>query len=122
MDIVDNATRSRMMSGIRGKNTKPETAVDRYSIGKVTAFGCTIAVCQVRPICAGMASVFLYTDASSPRGMFQCHGTRYPTRLLAWEVAIQRSSRSQERRCADCGRVARAGRLGMFCATRCQQP
>lgn len=26
-DIVDSATRSRMMSGIRGKNTKPEIAV-----------------------------------------------------------------------------------------------
>lgn len=29
MDIVDKATRSRMMSGIRGKNTKPEMVVRR---------------------------------------------------------------------------------------------
>jgi DNA mismatch endonuclease (patch repair protein) len=29
MDIVDQATRSRMMSGIRGKDTKPELAVRR---------------------------------------------------------------------------------------------
>jgi DNA mismatch endonuclease, patch repair protein len=29
-DIVDRATRSRMMSGIRGKNTKPEVRVRRY--------------------------------------------------------------------------------------------
>jgi DNA mismatch endonuclease, patch repair protein len=29
-DIVDKATRSRMMSGIRGKNTKPEIAVRSY--------------------------------------------------------------------------------------------
>lgn len=27
MDVVDTATRSRMMSGIRGKNTKPELLV-----------------------------------------------------------------------------------------------
>lgn len=33
MDIVDPATRSRMMSGIRGKNTKPELAVRRYLHG-----------------------------------------------------------------------------------------
>ena len=30
MDIVDRATRSRMMSGIRGKNTKPELVVRSY--------------------------------------------------------------------------------------------
>lgn len=29
-DIVDKKTRSRMMSGIRGKNTKPELAVRSY--------------------------------------------------------------------------------------------
>ncbi len=27
IDVVDSATRSRMMSGIRGKNTKPELAI-----------------------------------------------------------------------------------------------
>ncbi|RKQ57832.1 T/G mismatch-specific endonuclease [Vogesella indigofera] len=30
MDVVDRKTRSRMMSGIRGKNTKPEIVVRRY--------------------------------------------------------------------------------------------
>lgn len=30
MDIVDQATRSRMMSGIRGKDTKPELIVRSY--------------------------------------------------------------------------------------------
>ena len=30
MDVVDRATRSRMMSGIRGKNTKPELVVRSY--------------------------------------------------------------------------------------------
>lgn len=29
-DVVDSATRSRMMSGISGKNTKPELTVRRY--------------------------------------------------------------------------------------------
>jgi DNA mismatch endonuclease (patch repair protein) len=29
-DIVDTATRSRMMAGIRGKNTKPELEVRRF--------------------------------------------------------------------------------------------
>jgi len=30
MDVVDKATRSRMMSGIRGKNTKPELIVRSF--------------------------------------------------------------------------------------------
>jgi DNA mismatch endonuclease, patch repair protein len=30
MDVVDSATRSRMMAGIRSKDTKPEMAVRRY--------------------------------------------------------------------------------------------
>jgi DNA mismatch endonuclease (patch repair protein) len=30
MDTVDQKTRSRMMAGIRGKNTKPEISVRRY--------------------------------------------------------------------------------------------
>lgn len=30
MDVVDAATRSRMMSGIRSKNTKPEMTVRKY--------------------------------------------------------------------------------------------
>lgn len=30
MDVVDKATRSRMMAGIRGKDTKPELLVRRY--------------------------------------------------------------------------------------------
>lgn len=29
-DVVDRATRSRMMSGIRGRNTKPEVTVRKY--------------------------------------------------------------------------------------------
>lgn len=34
MDTVDTATRSRMMSGIKGKNTSPELIVRRYLHGK----------------------------------------------------------------------------------------
>lgn len=30
MDVVDRATRSRMMSGIKGKHTKPELAVRKF--------------------------------------------------------------------------------------------
>lgn len=33
-DVVDSQTRSRMMAGIRGKDTKPEMAVRRYLHGK----------------------------------------------------------------------------------------
>lgn len=34
MDIVDSATRSRMMAGIKGKNTRPELTVRRYLHGQ----------------------------------------------------------------------------------------
>jgi DNA mismatch endonuclease (patch repair protein) len=33
-DVVDSATRSRMMSGIRGRNTKPEVLIRRILHGK----------------------------------------------------------------------------------------
>lgn len=34
VDVVDKTTRSRMMSGIRGKNTRPELLVRKYLHGK----------------------------------------------------------------------------------------
>lgn len=34
MDVVDSATRSKMMSGIRSKDTKPELTVRRYLHGR----------------------------------------------------------------------------------------
>lgn len=37
-DVVDKATRSRMMAGIRGKNTQPELSVRRYLHGKGLRF------------------------------------------------------------------------------------
>lgn len=37
-DIVDAATRSRMMSGITGKNTKPELVVRKYLHGRGLRF------------------------------------------------------------------------------------
>lgn len=38
VDIVDSATRSRMMSGIKGKNTKPEIQVRKYLHGRGLRF------------------------------------------------------------------------------------
>jgi DNA mismatch endonuclease (patch repair protein) len=38
VDVVDKATRSRMMSGIQGKNTKPELLVRKYLHGKGLRF------------------------------------------------------------------------------------
>lgn len=37
-DVVDKATRSRMMSGIQGKNTKPELLVRKYLHGRGLRF------------------------------------------------------------------------------------
>ena len=38
VDVVDKATRSRMMSGIQGKNTKPELLVRKYLHGRGLRF------------------------------------------------------------------------------------
>jgi DNA mismatch endonuclease, patch repair protein len=38
VDVVDPATRSRMMAGIQGKNTKPELQVRRYLHGRGLRF------------------------------------------------------------------------------------
>ena len=38
VDVVDRATRSRMMSGIQGKNTKPELVVRQYLHGQGLRF------------------------------------------------------------------------------------
>lgn len=38
VDVVDPATRSRMMAGIQGKNTKPELLVRKYLHGKGLRF------------------------------------------------------------------------------------
>lgn len=38
VDVVDKATRSRMMSGIQGKNTKPELLVRKYLHSKGLRF------------------------------------------------------------------------------------
>lgn len=38
VDVVDKATRSRMMSGIQGKNTKPELMVRKYLHGRGLRF------------------------------------------------------------------------------------
>jgi len=38
VDVVDSATRSRMMSGIKGKNTQPELQVRRYLHGRGLRF------------------------------------------------------------------------------------
>lgn len=38
VDVVDKATRSRMMSGIQGKNTRPELLVRKYLHGRGLRF------------------------------------------------------------------------------------
>lgn len=38
VDVVDKATRSRMMAGIQGKNTKPELSVRKYLHSKDLRF------------------------------------------------------------------------------------
>jgi len=38
VDVVDSVTRSRMMSGIKGKNTKPELQVRKYLHGRGLRF------------------------------------------------------------------------------------
>jgi DNA mismatch endonuclease, patch repair protein len=48
-DIVDRKTRSRMMSGIRGKNTSPELAVRRFLHSKGYRYRLHVAAIPGRP-------------------------------------------------------------------------
>jgi len=48
-DVVDKVTRSRMMSGIRGKNTAPELAVRRFLHGRGFRFRLHVRELPGRP-------------------------------------------------------------------------
>jgi len=49
VDIVDKATRSRMMSGIRGKNTSPELTVRRFLHAKGLRYRLHVKNLQGKP-------------------------------------------------------------------------
>jgi len=49
VDVVDKATRSRMMSGIRGKDTKPELLVRRYLYSRGLRFRLHVADLPGKP-------------------------------------------------------------------------
>jgi len=49
VDVVDPATRSRMMSGIQGKNTKPELLVRRYLHGRGLRYRLHVKILPGKP-------------------------------------------------------------------------
>ncbi|WP_153111197.1 very short patch repair endonuclease [Propionivibrio limicola] len=49
VDVVDEETRSRMMAGIRGKDTKPELLVRRYLHGRGLRFRLHVANLPGKP-------------------------------------------------------------------------
>ena len=49
VDVVDKETRSRMMSGIRGKDTKPELVARRYLHGRGLRFRLHVASLPGKP-------------------------------------------------------------------------
>lgn len=66
VDVVDSKTSSRMMSGIRSKDTKPEMAVRRFLHGQGFATGYTGEVYQGHRILffQSIKRLFLCTGAS----------------------------------------------------------
>ncbi len=91
-DIVDKGTRSRMMSGIRGKNTRPEMLIRR----KLHAMGFRYRLHDKR--LSGKPDIVLpkYHAVIFVHGCFwhghDCHLFKWPaTNVTFWEEKIRRN-------------------------------
>ena len=119
-DIVDQQTRSRMMSGIRGKNTKPELALRRALHAAVSASGFiparfmvgrTLSFRSTAPWSSSTAASGIVTRAVAtppPQRPGRSSGRRSLTRTsLGTAPFVQNSSKTdgEWRRCgsAHCG-------------------
>ena len=116
-DIVDQQTRSRMMSGIRGKNTKPELALRRTLHARGFRFRLHSCKIHNRPdlvLPKHRAVVFVH-------GCFwhRHEGCRYttvpanPAGVLAGEVRRERRSRQRRSHKTPRRRVARGDSMGV---------
>ncbi|GAB1254795.1 very short patch repair endonuclease [Desulfovibrio falkowii] len=97
-DIVDSATRSRMMSGIRGKNTRPEVLVRSLLHRKGFRFRLQVSTLPGRPdIVLPRYRAVIFVNGCFWHG-HDCHLFRLPaTRTEFWHSKIE-NNRNRDRR------------------------
>jgi DNA mismatch endonuclease (patch repair protein) len=109
-DVVDPATRSRMMSGIRGKNTKPELLIRKALHARGFRYRLHCDLPGKPDICLPKHRAVIFVHGCFWHG-HGCHLFKWPgTRPEFWRAKIGRNcevDRAAEARLADLGwRVA----------------
>ena len=109
-DVVDPATRSRMMSGIRGKNTKPELLIRKALHARGFRYRLHCDLPGKPDICLPKHRAVIFVHGCFWHG-HECHLFKWPaTRPEFWRAKIgrnQEGDRAAERRLAvDGWRVA----------------
>jgi DNA mismatch endonuclease (patch repair protein) len=109
-DVVDPATRSRMMSGIRGKNTKPELLIRRALHARGFRYRLHCDLPGKPDICLPKRRAVIFVHGCFWHG-HGCHLFKWPkTRPEFWRAKIERNREVDgvaERRLAEDGwRVA----------------
>lgn len=109
-DVVDPATRSRMMSGIRGKNTKPELLIRKALHARGFRYRLHCDLPGKPDICLPKHRAVVFVHGCFWHG-HDCHLFKWPkTRPEFWQAKIQRNRQvdiEAENRLLDAGwRVA----------------
>lgn len=109
-DVVDAATRSRMMSGIRGKNTKPELMIRKALHARGFRYRLHCDLPGKPDICLPKHRAVIFAHGCFWHG-HDCHLFKWPkTRAEFWEAKIGRNrevDRDAEARLLEAGwRVA----------------
>ena len=107
-DTVDEATRSRMMAGIRGRDTRPEVAVRRHLHSRGLRFRLHVAALPGRPdIVLPRCRTVVLVHGCFWHGHPGCRFAYRPKSNVAfWEAKLDANIRRDER---DRQRLAEAG-------------
>jgi DNA mismatch endonuclease (patch repair protein) len=90
-DVVDAATRSRMMSGIRGKNTKPELTIRKALHARGFRYRLHCDLPGKPDICLPKHRAMIFVHGCFWHG-HDCHLFKWPkTRPEFWEAKIGRN-------------------------------
>jgi DNA mismatch endonuclease (patch repair protein) len=96
-DVVDPATRSRMMSGIRGKNTKPEMMIRRGLHARGFRYRLHCKLPGKPDICLPKYRAVIFVHGCFWHG-HDCHLFKWPsTRPEFWREKIERNRAVDER-------------------------
>lgn len=105
-DVVDPATRSRMMSGIRGKNTKPELLIRKALHARGFRYRLHCDLPGKPDICLPKHRAVIFVHGCFWHG-HDCHLFKWPsTRPEFWRAKIERNravDAAAERALADAG-------------------